>query len=333
VIAICLLLLAQLDAARVSLARVEITGPCEQLAVEVQGAGSIELTFPKALEAGEKRTISLAVPLPAVAMPHDVWSRALREALAASDHARLVELEPAAELTGVDSELLARPKPVLASRGARLPWSALFVLGASLAICLAQRRKLWIVTLIAALSAASILLLLRGVRSEVISAVRILESRLGASAGEPLLAVELRRESLALADLSRARIQVLPPQRQVECRSQPEPPGFTLRSKGATFIRLSCVDPGPRRLTREVNAFARFEATWLRESDGSWRSLGPWNLGDPLPEGSPGEPPGWLVPALPMGTSIFLGRLAKGEFSQAFEGERGPPIWMRGLGL
>ncbi|MEO6707981.1 MAG: hypothetical protein ABIP42_00295 [Planctomycetota bacterium] len=329
----CLLVLAQLDAARVSLARVEIRGPCAQLAVEIQGAGSIELTFPKALEAGEKRTISLAAPLPAVAMPRDVWSRALREALAATDHARLIELEPAAPLSGVDSELLARPRPVLAPRGARLPWSALFVLGASLAICLARRRKLWIVTLIAALSAASILLLLHGVRPEVISAVRILESRLGPAAGEPLLAVELRRESLELADLARARIEVVPPQRPVECRSQLEPPGFRLRSRGATFIRLASVDPGTRRLTRELNAFARFEATWLRESDGSWRSLGPWNLGDAMPEGLPGEPPGWLVPALPMGTSIFLGRLAEGEFSQAFEGEGGPPTWMRGLGL
>ena len=82
-----------------------------------------------------------------------------------------------------------------------------------------------------------------------------------------------------------------------------------------------------------VNAFASFEQAWLRETDGSWRALGSWELGDSMPEGRAGEPPGWLVPALPMGTSIFLGRIGASELPSAFGADRGPPTWLRGLGL
>ena len=92
-----------------------------------------------------------------------------------------------------------------------------------------------------------------------------------------------------------------------------------------------------RRLSREVNAWGGFEEAWLRGADGTWTELGPWALGDALPAGRAGEPPGWLVPPLPMGTSLFLGRLAASDLPAALAPESAPELaaatWVRGLGL
>ena len=313
----CLLVLAQVDAARATLARIEISGPCAGLSVELEGAGSFALDLDQPLAPGERRTFSLAVPLPAVALPIKLWSRVVEKALEATSHAKLIELEPALEWSGLSSELLARPRPVLAASGARLPWSALFVLGAALAITLSHRRRILVVTGIALFAGASVFALARGLGAGAISAARILEARFDQAPGEAFLAVEARRGKIELAELGRSRIEVTPPRSLVHCRTSAAGTHFVLDAATATFVQLRAVDPGARRLSREVNAFGRFDEVWLREASGPWRYLGAWNLGDPLPEGRPGEPPGWLVPALPMGSTIFLGRLAEGQFSQA----------------
>jgi hypothetical protein len=333
VIAALVFAVAQSDAARVGAARVEITGPCSGISAQLSGAGRLELTLDPALSAGERRTFELAVPLPAASLPLEVWKRALSHALEASEHAKLIELEPAAELDGVAPELLARPRVELAARGARVPWSALCVLGAALAITLTHRRRIWIATSIALLAGGSILALVRGLGAPTIPAARMLETRFDQPPGEPMLARESRRGRLELDDLRRGRIEVTPRQKEIRCRTQPAPVRFALEAPGATFVRSIAVDPATRRLSREVNAFASFEAAWLREPDGTWSYLGPWNLGQAIPPGQPGEPPGWLVPALPMGTSIFLGRLEDNPFPQAFAGADGPAVWLRGLGL
>ncbi len=333
----CLLAFAQVDAARVTLARVEVTGPCAQFSIELEGGGNVEFGL-RPLSAGERRTITVAVPLPPESLPTGVWSRVVAQALAATEHAKLIELKPAVDLAGLHPELLARPRPVLAVQGARLPWSALFVLGAALAITLSRRRSVWIATATALVASALVLFLVRGLGNSEIPAARLLEARFDLAPGEPFLAVEARRENLGLTDLAQTRIEVTPQHRLIACRTEIEPPGYALDSRGATFVQLRAFDPGTRRLSRAVNAFGRFDEAWLREADGEWLSLGPWNLGDPLPTGRPGEPPGWLVPVLPMGTSIFLGRLGEGQIL-AFDGDgapsarQRPPTWMRGLGL
>ncbi|HUR28134.1 MAG TPA: hypothetical protein VM509_08100 [Planctomycetota bacterium] len=331
-IAAVLLLVAQTAAPRVAAARIEVNGPCAGISARVEGAGSFELVLDQPLSAGERKTFEVAVPLPASPLSAEWNTKLITEALASTAHAALIELVPARGLDGVSAELRARPRAALGDHGARLPWSALFVLGAAFAISLHQRRRIVVTSALALFASVAAVVLVHGLGAPLISAARIVEMRFGELPGEPWLAVEARRGVLRSDRIADERIEVEPSFAPVHCTTRESSPRFELTAPGATFVRSRTLQPGARRLAREVNAFGAFEASWLREPDGTWRAIGPWRLGDPLPTGKPGEPPGWLVPALPMGTSVFLGRLAAGELDLAFTGSD-PPTWVRGLGL
>jgi hypothetical protein len=331
-IAALLLFVAQAGTARVAAAHIELTGPSAGISARVEGAGSFELVLEKPLSAGERRTLEVAVPLSAAQLSAEWNAKLIAKSLADASHAKLVRIDPPPDLGGVAPELLARPRAVLAAHGARLPWSALFVLGAAFAIGLSQRRRVAVATAIALLGGASVVVLVNDLGAPRVSAARIVEMRFDQAPGEPWLAVEARRDELRLERLDGVRIEVDPPFSRIHCTTRAASPPFELAAPGATLVRSRAFYPGARLLAREVNALGAFEAAWLRETDGTWRVLGAWRLGDPIPTGALGEPPGWLVPVLPMGTSIFLGRLAAGELASAFDGA-GPPTWVRGLGL
>ena len=303
-IAVLLFWIAQGHSARAALAKLEIEGPCAEVSLELEGAGRAVLSLDRPLAAGERRTFTMAVPLPFENLPSAVWSRAVGVELAKSEHARLIEIVAAQELDEVAPELVARPRPPLEARAARAPWSALFVLGAAFAISLSQRRRVWVVTLIALFAAVAVLLLTLTSRAAKPAALRLLEARFDASSEEPWLAVLAARGELEAADLSSSRLELVPGRAPLQCITNTEPLRVTLSSPGATLYQLRPFDLGTRRLSREVNAYAPFAEAWLREADGGWSRLGPWPLGEGLPAGVAGDPPGWLVPALPMGSSI-----------------------------
>ncbi len=331
--ALLLCLLAQGHGARAALAKIEIEGPCAEISLELEGAGHAVLSLDRPLAAGERRTFTLAVPLPSESLPSEVWSRFVAAELAKTGHARLVEIVAPLELGEVAADLQARPRPQLEPRAARAPWSALFVLGAAFLMTLSLRRRVSAVTLIALCAAAAVLVLTLTSRTPNPTVLRILEARFQASPGDPWLAVLAVRGELVAADLSTSRLEVLPGRALVHCRTQAEPSLISLSSPGSTLYQLRLFASGTRRLSREVNAFGLFTEAWLREADGSWSRLGPWPLGESLPQGVAGEPPGWLVPALPMGSSIFVGQLASEVVSQAFPAEPEATTWLRGLGL
>jgi hypothetical protein len=52
-----------------------------------------------------------------------------------------------------------------------------------------------------------------------------------------------------------------------------------------------------------------------------------------MPEGASGDPPGRLVPALPMGTSVLVGRFAEPGFLAAGSGPAPREAWVRALEL
>ncbi len=331
--ALLLCLLAQGHSARAALAKLEIEGPCAEISLDLEGAGRAVLSLERPLASGERRTFTLAVPLPSESLPSEVWSRVVAAEIAKTEHARLIEIVAPPELGEVAADLLARPRPLLEARPARAPWSALFVLGAAFAISLSQRRRVWAVTLIALFAAAVVLILTLTSRTTKPVALRLLEARFDASLEEPWLAVLAARGELDAADLSGARLEVVPGRTPLQCRTRAEPLRVSLNSPGATLYQLRPFAAGTRRLSREVNAFGPFAEAWLRETDGAWSRLGPWPLGESLPRGVAGGPPGWLVPALPMGRSIFVGRLDPLDAALAFPAEPEAPTWLRGLGL
>ena len=218
----------------------------------------------------------------------------------------------------------------------RAPWSALFVLGAAFAITLSRRRQIVVVSAIALLACASVLALTLGLRPDSPEQVRLLDARLGIDAEGPWLDVRASRDSARVADLASTRIEVAPRHISLACESGSPSLGVSLRAPGATLYQLRAFDPGTRRLAREVNAFASFEEVWLREADGAWRAMGPWPLGEPLPQGpsvTQNAPPGWLVPVLPMGISIFLARTERPLDSEPTSAVPAGATWVRGLGL
>jgi hypothetical protein len=338
VIALLAGLWLQLGAARASLADVEFRGPCERVVAEVPGAGSVEVVFEPRLAEGEQRTPRLAVPRPAEQVPGDAWSRALADAFAATGRARLVAELPPADLSAVDPSLLARPRPQLELRGSGRPggrasWSVLFVLGAAFAITLSRRRSPVVTTAIALAACLSTFVL-----TSVATVLRpreftVYEALLGRDGGAPWLEVQAARGAFGEPDLVRGRIEIAPPDARVRCVHRTLFEFDAVESRGAAVYQLRPFDPGTRRLAREVNALADFDAVWFREAGEPWRRLGPWLLGDPLPRGEPGDPPGRLVPSLPMGTSILLGRFADSGALAAPGESRSPETWVRGLGL
>jgi hypothetical protein len=337
VIAALLLCCLAQDASRATLSQWELSGPSRGFSLELANAGRAELRLERALLEGERRSLVLAVPLPIERLPQAVWSEALQAALPEGVRAKLLSVASAPSLDSVSAELMARPRPALRSTAPRLPWSALFVLGAAFSIALARRRQPWLATLIALLAAGSLLALTRQVSVRAQSAVHLLEARFDAPPGEAWLAVRAVLGRLDAAALGAARFEVDPRRSMLRCETSGDPARFELVAPGCTLIELAACDPGARRLTRAVNAWGNFERAWLREADGTWLALGAWRLGEALPSAVAGDPPGWLVPPLPMGRSLFLGQLSPGEGAFAFPQREpqvgGAGIWIRGLGL
>ncbi|WP_145198946.1 hypothetical protein [Planctomycetes bacterium Poly30] len=100
---------------------------------------------------------------------------------------------------------------------------------------------------------------------------------------------------------------------------------------------------GLRILLPVVNTWGAFDACWERTGGGEWREIGPWGIGQPLPDRvatplAPGdagtvsqaEMPGWCASGLPQGVSVFVGRLSRqGDGTP----EDHPVTWVRLLGF
>lgn len=326
---------------RVALARVEVSGPSRGVESRWPGAGSARIEFVEPLTDGERVTVTMAVPRAQPRVPDSVWRQALAQSLGA-EGATFLDWAEQPVFAALDPELAARPLPEWLTRAPRAPWSALFVIGASLAIVLARRRQWWICAGVAVAASASVVLLVRGESAGAAARLRWVEARFDAPPSSPWLALESRRGRFDGLDPSQGRLELRPEVEAIACttriagRDVQEPPRVDVVAPGAVWTFSRAFVPSSRRLSRDVNALGSFDVAWLRESDGRWTELGPWALGDELPAGGAGEPPGWLVPPLPMGVSVFIGRLSTAGGLGPLEPDPRDPeaaIWLRGLGL
>lgn len=341
-IALFLWAVLQSGVPRVGTADVEFRGPCAGLRADLPGGASIDVGFDPPLSVGEERRLRVAVPWPAEALPQEVWKGELARSLAAAGPARLERVQPPTPVAGLEPALMARPRPDL-GRGGGGPgpsWSMLFVLGAVFAIQAGRRRRALLTTLVTLAACASLWLLVGLAPRETPRELVLYEARLDGETGEPWLEVSSARDRFLGVDPQRASIEVQPPGSALGCRtefsSSSADGSVSLTAPAATLHQLRSFDPGGRALRREVNALGDFGAAWFRESGGSWRSLGPWAFGDPMPEGSPGDPPGRWVPDLPLAGSLFLGRLADPSALAARRdpAPQGPAeAWIRASGM
>lgn len=119
-----------------------------------------------------------------------------------------------------------------------------------------------------------------------------------------------------------------------------EPHWTVVGPVGCSLISQRRWDPGPLVLEPGRNAWGDLEECFLRGGDGQWTAHGSWPLGSPLPapvEGGQGvAPPGGMNPALPLGRSVFLGRLRGGSELRP-EGDELPRgdrrSWVRWVGF
>lgn len=327
----CLLALAWQAPSRVGLAEVEFTGPCATLRAELSSGAGFEVHFDPPLSAGERRTFVIAVPRPAEGTPQALFESELAAALEApadgSPARFLATRPPSPSFDGreLPVELASRPRPLLedgAPRGAH--WASLFVAAAAFAMILGRRRRPVWTTIFALAAVGSIVVVERSARLAAPPGLIVFEAHGPADPDALWLRVRAARDVLTGVDVERASVEVRPASAALRCVTRAPDGRFDLAAPGATLCEISRLSPGPRRITREINALADLADAWIREPDGAWRRLGAWPFGQAMPAGEPGDPPGMLVELLPMGSSVLLGQVARPEDLRSPRDEESP---------
>jgi hypothetical protein len=291
---------------RLHLATVELVGPLEEARFDLGAMGETRVVGP--LAEGERRTVQ--VPLPAWGDPRGAEPDVEVDG---AGQARFVEWDAGgnAELArrwlAVPAGLRARPLPLPpAVDRRRPPEGAVLVVVAVFLVGLALRRRPGLGHALGLVGAAGVLFIaLPGERAP--SAVAVHEGD-----GDRWVTVVVDRGSLwALLEDGALRFEVSPPRAAltwtVELSSKY---GFWKGSaRGAVVFLVRAWDPeGAFHEAR--NEVMGLEEAWVREAGSpGWVAHPPWPRGHGLqsPIG-PADPPGWLNPALPMGTGVLIGR-------------------------
>lgn len=312
------------SAPRWSRAQVELIGPLE--ALQLVGARSTtSLTL--ALAPGERRAAVVpsfdasfgAAPALTTTGAGSARFAAWDDAYAAAGEAWWQRVAPG---------LRARPLPRIGEEHNaqfRAPLLALLLALAALPVALATRRR-------PSVCAACALALAAGVVAAVVR-VDQFEPRVRVLEGDGFgnwIAVDAAVGELTLDTRLPQRISGERQALHFEIAAALDGRDATVRVAGGRLWRALPLEPGERRFARTGNDWGELSACWLREPDGAWSARGKWPAGQPLPAAEPSlpqDPPGWINPALPQGTSILIGELTPGAY--AGDDPRLARVWVR----
>jgi hypothetical protein len=315
-------------------ARLALTGPLERVRVV---AGANQTMLEAHLAAGEH--FEIGVPLATSSTDVEPQVEALD---GDARNARFVAWDPAfasASTAWWESQsfgLRARPRPSLPGSDAaslgRAPATALLLLFAFVPLAIALRRRAKTLVGVAVVCSAALVAITLRERAKADYA-RVLE---GDGASQRWLAVDCALDTLRMPAATPMRLALEPAQASVALdttlATAEHGPWNLAAARARLWLTTPC-DPLERKFTPQSNAWGTLEQCWVRAADGAWTARGTWEIGRPLPAArdEPGDPPGWLNPALPMGSSILIGRLAPGSF--AGEGAGVGPVWVRLVGF
>ena len=300
---------------RAHLARVQLEGPLERVRFVVEPMGETVVEGP--LLAGESR--ALQIPLPLWAPPGSVEPEVVATGNGRAVFAGWVDpLGAGAERAwlALPAGLRARARlPDPEREPLRAPPLALLAVLAGFVLLLSQRRH---PARAAAIGVASAVLTgaLAFAGTPPPSRLRVLE---GDAPSGRWIAVDGARGELALPAELPLRVESRPARARLVWRvplagvrgwlDGEARPTWILRGAGAALFAVSTFEPA-QPVEGSRNAWGDFERAWVRDEAGAaWRQVGPWAFGRPLPEGGPGDPPGWLVAGLPQGPRVFAGLL------------------------
>jgi len=321
---------------RTHLATVELAGPLER--VELDFPESSGATLELRLSKGERRTLTLPLAAPGGAPQAIPEVRAIGGGTARfagwlqSDVARLAQ-----EWERLPPGLRLRPRPPAPeSRGAPEPPAAALLLACAGFLLALRWRSRAIRALSIGALAASAVFAAASRRAPVRTILRLLE---GDGASGSWIAVVAAREHLSVQPSPALRVQTQPARAALRVRVS-QPRGellWSLEAARTTIYQTEVLELASGALTRAgPNRLGALAAAWVREADGEWTRRGRWELGEPLPGPLPGagDPPGWINPALPLGTGILIGELdpAPSGAEQAY-GEPRVEAWVRVVGF
>jgi hypothetical protein len=309
---------------RLHLAHVELIGPLAEATFDLGAMGETRVVGP--LAEGERRTA--LIPLPAWGDPRGAQPEV---ELDGEGHARFVEWdergndELARRWLALPAGLRARPLPVPPAVDRRRPPEvAVLVVAALFLVGLALRKRPRAGHALGFLGALGV-----GVLSAPVGAppagVVVHE---GAEGGH-WLAVQVARASFETEyDEGTLRVEVLPPRARVRwCVTLGREREWAASAPGTVFFGLGASRfDGPLRTAR--NDLDGLDEVWVREAGASgWVEHPPWVRGEGLrlPRG-PADPPGWLNPALPMGSGALIARVRPAPFREESD-------WIRLVGL
>ena len=319
---------------RVRSGRVALEGPLER--AELRFADGSATVLELALAAGERRVLEVPLAPPQVASESEPRIE-VRGAGSGAFVGWMVEEAASAEQAWgrLPPGLRQRPRPPApaAPDAGRPPPAALLLCAAAFLLALRWRGRGGVALPIGAGGAAALLALTAG-QPPSREVLALLE---GDGASGRWVAVRVARDRLELPAGATWRITTEPA--QVPLRIAGHDLGGILRwsveSARATLHQTEILDLAPDTLTRAgSNRLGLLERTWVRDPDGRWTRRGRWALGQPLPEAldGPGEPPGWLNPALPMGTGVLIAQRPSAQ-DPAGPGEARVRGWVRVVGF
>jgi hypothetical protein len=316
---------------RVQLAEIALVGPLRK--VEIDYADGSGATLEIEVRAGERRTLSLALPIPA--------GGAQLEPRIAVDGAGTARIdwhgsqqqgtEPA--WARVPMSLRQRPLPPAPASGggAGPPLAAWFLACAGFALALRWRDR-GVLALLGGAAGGAAAFTVAELDSEPIRDRVVLE---GVADSPIWLNVRVGAGRLdAPTDLASAWIETRPVRAPLRMRAREGPRGVegTLESPRGAIYRLAGIELGTGLAARAgPNRLASFVRTWVRDPDGTWTRRGAWSSGESLPgaDDGEGEPPSWIQPALPLGAGILIAEQAPDPALA----ERGAETWVRLVGF
>jgi hypothetical protein len=314
---------------RVRRAEIALQGPLER--VEIAFADGSGAVLELALRAGERRSMSLPLPVPAGGA--DLEPRVDVQGDGSAIVAPSASVEPAAieAWSRLPIALRQRPLPPAPDSrdGASTPWAAWLLACAGFALALRARERGALALLAGALGGGAAFAAASmgdDARSELV----LLEGTADSPLWVRVRAAEGRLE--VPADLGAARIETRPARAALRLHVAEGPQGLrcSLESGQAAIYLVDVQEFGRGRLTRaDPNDLAPLARAWARDPDGTWTFRGAWDAGALLgpPEPVAGEPPSWIQPALPLGTGILIA-----EQAGAAAGG-GPRTWVRLVGF
>lgn len=309
-------------------AEVELRGPLAALELALPGQASTHLEL--GLADGEVRTIR--VPLFAA----EAGEPAVRELPESDGSARWTgwtrdgEAQLAEQWNALPVGLRARPVVArFEGVAGREPQPAALAFAAALLVGVLALRRRALLAAASGLAGGAVLAAWLASASAAPRELRVLE---GDGAGA-WLAWDSGFESLRVSSALPLQLEAEPRAAEIRAHGALSTSGvgeLELTSRGALLRRALAVEPGPRRISDRSNGWGALAEVWVRSEDGRWTAHGPWEAGEPLSRGRPGDPPGAFNPALPQGQAVVIARLAPGTFSGG--APLGRPVWLRWIG-